>query len=239
MSNGRITDKGSIAAWTGLVDSGSQLLKDCPCSCNRLQHKEDWEFKKVDYDFAKGKRINLGMKVIRTKTIDLRLIERCQKECFPITYTVKYTKTTTRKFASTTGIGLKIGTTISTGVPGIVKGEISIEGSIDKKFTYGKDQTESVAMSDTFTCVGSAKKFTLCVVLEARERIEVPYTMTVQHKTKGCICKEKGIYKREKAANAQQVATNCDGYLNPLNVASCKADLIKNQTQHYNHELNY
>jgi len=208
--NGLLGKVTSIAAWKGLVDSGVQLLKDCPCSCTRLGHKENWKMKKIDYDVDNSNVIELKQDIVKRKTIDLLNVDKCFSECPTISYTVTKTLTETRRFESTTGIGMSIGTTMKTGLPGLVNGEVKIEASLQQDFTYGKDNTVSVVKTDSFVCPGFPKKYATCLVLVKKRRVEVPYTMTFKHKTQGCTCEEKGTYKSLIPSNFVFKATHCD-----------------------------
>jgi len=199
-----IGKKKSISIWKGLVDSGKELLKDCPCSCNRLQNKQNWKVKKVEFDIDNGQVTNLRPSNVVVKRNDLRAIDKCFKECPTVEYTAKKTVTETSRFASTTGIGLKVGTTVETGVPGLVGGKISMEASVEQKFTYGKDRTETVVRTHHFKCPGFPGKVTICHVSMKNAKMDVPYTMTLVHKKKGCVCEEKGFYKSVSVGDMMQ-----------------------------------
>jgi len=210
LRGGSLRDKSPITYWKGMIDEGANLLKDCPCSCSRISHKDAWKLKKVDYDVDNSNVIKYPPTILKRIVQDYSFRDKngnfpkCNKECSTTEYIVKKTITETRKFASTTGVGLKIGTTIETGLPGLVGGKVSVEASIEQKFTYGKDNTQSVVRTQHFKCPGYSGAITTCTVSIQKERIEVPYTMTFQHKKKGCICHEKGTYVSQTAGSLMQ-----------------------------------
>jgi len=198
LDDGKLSGKEkSILNWKGLVDSGRELLRDCPCSCNRLEHNENWEFKSIDYNFDKA---DVKQKILKgdlqTMRIDMLDVAYCQFECPLEKKTLETINTEKESFTSLTGFGLKVGTSFSVGIPAMAKAGVKTEVSVSQSFTFGKEKTHSKSISSTFTCYGYPKLYTKCTVSEYLTKMDLPYTMMLKHKKKGCVCPSKGIFHK-------------------------------------------
>ena len=196
--NGKLVGHGSIAAWRGLVDSGRELLSECPCSCTRAEHNEYWSFKGIKYDFKNAvvKRMQQG-KARGIMENDLLGVGNCQSECAVKSTAIELVNTKKEAFTSTTTLGLKIGTSFKVGIPSIAEVGIETELSVAQSFTFGKEKEYSESVSSEFTCPGYPRRYTVCVINRHTSTMDVPYTMTLKHKRKGCVCPSKGIFHKE------------------------------------------
>ena len=191
--NGKLVHKASISDWTGLVDSGVELLRNCPCSCSRAGHNENWKFKAIKYDVdnAVVKKKELRSREAPMES-NLLGVSSCNNECSNQKKTKEYINTQKETFTSTTTLGLKIGTSFKVGIPSIASVGIKVELSVSQAFTFGKENLQSKSVSYSFQCFGLPRRYTVCPIRTYGATMDVPYTMTLQHKTKGCECPSKG-----------------------------------------------
>jgi len=198
---GKLKNKSPITYWRGLLN-GRELLRGCPCSCKRAGHNGNWKLKDIKYDFDKAvvKRDELKRTLNKRKSflkVSMLGVNKCAWECPFHKETVEVINSKKESFTSTTTMGLKVGTSFKVGIPSIAEVGIKTELSLTQSFTFGTDKIHTSSVASTFTCFGYPAIYRVCTVNRYSTTMDVPYTMTLQHKTKDCTCPSKGIFHQE------------------------------------------
>ena len=173
--------------WGNLFDS--TLLPDCPCDCNTCCDN-NWEFNNISYQTDQAQITQLSPEAVGTKEVDNRNATGSPS----ITFTVSKTVTETKSFTHTVGASVKVGTAFKTGIPFVAEGKVSVEVTASYEFEYGTQRSVSRNREVTFSCPGVPRRKTVCIVRLHYNKVDVPYTMVLKHKRKGCTCESKGIF---------------------------------------------
>ena len=177
----------AAVGWGNLFDS--KLLPDCPCDCNTCCDN-NWEFYDITYQTDQAQITQLSPEAIGRKELD----NRNATGISIIEFTVSKTVTETQSFTHTVGASVTVGTEFKTGIPFVAEGKVSVEVTASYEYEYGTQRSVSRTREITFTCQGVPRRKTVCIVRLHYNKLDVPYTMVLKHKRKGCTCESKGIF---------------------------------------------
>ena len=176
--------------WNGLLEGS--LLPNCACDCTVDLNSRNWKFVSLSYDIISGTISSLLGTVVGIQVVDNRQENLHHTKVFSVSTQVTETQSFIHKF----GRSLKIGSKFKYKIPTIVNGLISITDKRVYKFPYGKVKSSSKPYSKIYSCPSFDNMKVTCTTTMQMQQLEVPYTMIVQHKYKGCKCDSKGIFQR-------------------------------------------
>ena len=186
-NSNRATVRDVAAGWGNLLDS--KLLPDCPCDCITCCDN-NWEFDSISYQIDQAQISQLPPDEITTKEVN----NRNGTGSPSITFTASKTVTETTSFTHTTGASITIGTDFKTGIPFVAEGKVSVKATASYEYKYGTQKSVSRSREATYTCPGVPRRNTVCTARLHYNKVDVPYTMVLKHKSKGCTCESKGIF---------------------------------------------
>lgn len=134
-----------------------------------------WVVDKVEFDIKNGIKGGNKPKGLGRIVNDNRQGSITRVTSKEITETV----TETSFFSNAVGVGIEVGTTFSTGVPFIAKGEISVTVSASYEHTWGGETTREKSYTDTIHCESPPRTKTLCEYVANTATMDVPYKMNV------------------------------------------------------------
>ena len=176
--------------WNQLLESS--LLPNCACDCTVDLNSRKWKFVSLSYDITYGTISSLLGTVVGTQVVDN------SKKNLHLTkvFTVSTQVNETQSFIHMFGRSLKVGSNFKYWIPSIVNGLIHTTEKRFHKFNYGKVNSSSKTHSKIYNCPSFDKMKVTCTATVQMQKLEVPYTMTVRHKNKGCKCNSKGVFQR-------------------------------------------
>ena len=174
--------------WNQLLESS--LLPNCACDCTVDLNSKKWKFLSLSYDImityatiSSLLSTVVGLPVVDDRKKNLHLTKM---------FTVSTQVTERQSFIHIFGRSLKIGSNFKYWIPSIVNGLIDIADKRFHKFNYGKINSSSKAHSKIYSCPSFDNKKVTCTTTVQIQKLEVPYTMILRHKNKGC----KGVFQR-------------------------------------------
>jgi len=166
----------------------------CP-SCSEVNSK-DYEVIAMEYHVDKAK-----ITPLRPTAVGGEEINNQGSSDQSVAMSISETVSETMSFSHSAGVSVTVGTEFSVGVPFLAEGKVSMEMSASYDFSYGTETSVEKSLQAEFTCVGAAKKRTVCGAVLVKDQVSIPYTMTWGLKrAKVCTCQEKGVF-HEVAAN--------------------------------------
>lgn len=133
-----------------------------------------WNVDKIEFNLNAGKTGSSKPLVLGRIVNDNRGGSVERKRVKEIRETIAETST----FSHTAGVGIEVGTTFSTGVPFIAKGEISVTLSAHYEHTWGQTTTKTKSFTDTIHCKSPPRTKTVCEYVANKATIDVPYKIT-------------------------------------------------------------
>jgi len=162
------------------------------CDCNR---NSDWtsssySITNVTYNMDKMERNNNRLEVIGTKDIP-----NSSDAEQTIEFTISRSLQSTTSFQHKAGISIAVGKKYEASIPFVFKATAEISVQPSYSYSWGETKTIGLGYSHTFICNGYKKTHTICKVSVQRSDVNVPYVMSLTHKTiPNCNCESKGIW---------------------------------------------
>lgn len=146
----------------------------------------------------------------RLEVIGIKDIPNASNSEQTIEFLISKSLESTTSFEHQGGIKLSIGGSFDVAIPFsnfTMDGEFAVEGSYNYK--WGESKTISLGHSHNFICNGPKKTHTKCQVSVERSNVNVPYIMTLTHKSiPNCKCESAGVWHGVDAFNMRLMATS-------------------------------
>ncbi|KAJ7715782.1 hemolytic lectin [Mycena olivaceomarginata] len=151
---------------------------------------EDMVVDRIDYDLKLGKVVGSAPRVLATET----LVNKSASEQ-EMSFSISETQTHTSKFEYSTGLTVSVGATFKGGIPVFAEEELRVDVSVSQTWTYGKEDSFSVAYTANFPVRVEPHATVHAVATVHVGTLEVPYTLYLSSKSTGTKAQTKGIWR--------------------------------------------